>query len=783
MKAKGARTMAITLLCGLALARATAGSEPGPGQPAVEPDYRTANIWWSELPKKWTPVGWKDHLFRYNVLFNGAIVAEPHVNRRTAAWAGQGLLLWPALANPQDEGTIRQGWDAEHDAPVLWTDWSGSAYGNARSMGIRFRQDVFAHVPGSGDVRTGSEPLFAWVRLAIQGVDAKPGLPKTYTFPYKMHGPAIGRSMVGASNLSYKWQPYPRRLSFRPAAAGSSWGVVTEPDGTIRLAAACRKGCRIEFHASGEDVALHIEFDVQPGSCADLLLPMIPTFRDQVEKEWTLGYDGALAESDAYWRRLPVTAATVDVPEKEVTLAIRHYLKMAEVIAEKDPSTGDCCTLTGAWTYANVWSTPNSMLLALLLDPLGYHPQAERYLAVFAKHQGQTVPPGKTYQPHPGYLGTPKVYQAINWLSDNGALLWAFSQHALLSGDKQFIEAHTPTIIKSCEWIRDARKVTGHGGIEGILPGAVATDERKEVQSIWNDGWNYKGLTTAVRLLKRIRHPRAGEFEAEAKEYREAFQRAYREVAAQVPMWTDRRGNRRIRAPRNVSGDATWGLDHAFYLDVGPLFLVFSGLLDADDPLMQSARLWFREGPPRESYQDNGNCWQPPSLQHEISSCEPCYSWVYFHSWQLADRPKYLEGMYSLFAGASSQQTYTVCETRGGITAVTPCLPAVWLARLAAIDDQIRDGELHLLRLMPLAWLRPGQEARFENLPTEYGVVTLRAGLSSDGRALEVAFQPRYRTPPARAVLHIPPIPGLAAVRLNGQLLAWDQRQESLTLP
>ena len=55
--------------------------------------------------------------------------------------------------------------------------------------------------------------------------------------------------------------------------------------------------------------------------------------------------------------------------------------------------------------------------------------------------------------------------------------------------------------------------------------------------------------------------------------------------------------------------------------------------------------------------------------------------------------------MYSLFAGASSRQTYTVCETRGGITGVTPCLPGVWLARLAVIDDQIRDDELHLLRL------------------------------------------------------------------------------------
>ena len=538
----------------------------------------------------------------------------------------------------------------------------------------------------------------------------------------------------------------------------------------------------MDFHQGEKEVSVGIEFDVQQGNDADLLIPMIPTAPEVVEKEWTLGYDQALVQADAYWRRVPATAATIDVPEEEISLAIRNYLKMAEVIAEKDPATGDYCTLTGAWTYANVWSTPNSMLMALLLDPLGYHIQAERYLAVFAKHQGTTVPPGKTYKPHPGYLGTPKAYQAINWLSDNGALLWAFSQHALLSGDKKFIEAHTPTIIKSCEWIRDSRKLTSHGGIEGILPGAVATDEGKQVQSIWNDGWNYKGLTTAVRLLKRIQHPRADEFQAEARNYREAFQRAYRAIAAKTPTWTDGAGKVHPRAPRNLSGDETWGLNHAFYLDVGPLFLVFSGLMDADDALIHSNRLWFREGPPRKTYQDAGNCWQTPSLNHEMSSCEPCYTWVFFHSWQLGDREKFLEGMYSLFAGASSQQTYTVCETRGGITAVTPCLPGVWLARLAVVDDQIQEDELHLLRLMPLAWLRTDKEARFENIPTEYGVVSVKAGLSSDGRELNVTFAPNYRSVPSRTVLHVPPVKGLAAIRLNDQSLAWDGKQESILL-
>jgi hypothetical protein len=759
---------------------------------AAEPDYRLASQWWSELRRKWTPVGWKNHLFRFDVLFNGAIAAQPDLNRRTVQWSGQGMLLWPSAADPADYGPIPQGWSAGHDAPLLWTDWglSQSSGTDAKRRpengtvpfgrpGLRLRQEVFAHIPGGEDVKTGVEPLFAWVRLSIQCPEPKADLPKKHNFTWTIYAPTLDRSMFGAENLHYHWAPYPRKLSFQAAAPGRRPAIL-EPDGKVRLAVALQKGCTVAFHTPGKAPGLDLDFDVQQGNCVDLLVPMIPTPQDVVEKELLLGYEGALAQADAYWRQVPRTAAAIDVPEEQLTQAIRQYVKLAQVIAEKDPASGDYANLTGAWTYADVWSTPSAMTLAMLLDPMGYHPQAERYLAVFKKYQGSTVPPGKALRSHPGYLGTPKVYQQINWLSDNGALLWAFSEHALLSGDEAFTAAYAPAIVKSCEWIRDARASTGHGGIEGILPPAVATDEGQQVQSVWNDGWNYKGLTTAVRLLKRIKHPRAAEFEAEARQYRAKFRSALGEVARTTPTWTDAAGKVHPLAPRSLWGDKKFGINHAFYLDTGPLFLVFAGLMDADDELMRSSRAWFREGPPRKTYRDDGNCWQNPSLNHEMSSCEPAYSWVFFHSWQLGQRAKFLEGMYSLFAGASSRQTYTVCETRGGITGITPCLPNVWLLRLAVIDDQVREDELHLLRLAPLAWLGADKEARFENMPTEFGVVSLTAALSPDGRELRVTFTPKFRTAPKRLVLHVPPVEGLTAIRLNNQPLAWDGKQPAV---
>jgi len=98
---------------------------------------------------------------------------------------------------------------------------------------------------------------------------------------------------------------------------------------------------------------------------------------------------------------------------------------------------------------------------------------------------------------------------------------------------------------------------------------------------------------------------------------------------------------------------------------------------------------------------------------------------------------------------------------------------AIYLARLAMADDQLHPGELHLLRLMPAAWLKPGSSAVFKGLPTEFGPVTLKTRMAPDGKTLAVIFQPAFRKDqaPRRIVLHMPPVAGLRTLKLNGKTL------------
>jgi hypothetical protein len=126
--------------------------------------------------------------------------------------------------------------------------------------------------------------------------------------------------------------------------------------------------------------------------------------------------------------------------------------------------------------------------------------------------------------------------------------------------------------------------------------------------------------------------------------------------------------------------------------------------------------------------------------------------------------------MYSLFAGSVSRQTQTACETRGGVTGVIGSHLPVYLARLAVLDDQISENELHLLRLVPLAWLSSETGLILERMPTEFGPVDLRARLEDEGKTLKVSFEPAYRVSPDKVVLHIPPVEGLTRVVVNGEV-------------
>jgi hypothetical protein len=748
----------------------------------AEPNLKTAEQWWPDLTDYWTPVGWKHHRFRYNVFFDGTIYADPALSQTAQQWEGQGVQIrvQPIPGNVgqqfpryrgryflEDDNSARQGWST-NQTPVLWTEWSRN--------GLLLHQHIFAHTPGSKPVQNGLEPLFAWVRLSVH--DTCPGLPvpKRYGFALQLNAPHVRNTMAVRRNIVmvHEKAPYPRALTSEEEKYDRQAGFrVLEPDGKVRLGIAPGADVEARFlPAEGDalDPLLYIGLEARPGNYVDVLVPMLPTERAVFDQELANGYQAALNESEAFWAQRPQTAAVIDVPETYINDTLRQFERFAEVLSERVPETGRNVTLSGSLVYVRVWATPTGKLVSMFLDPLGYHDLAGEYIEPFIEAQGTRKPPSKFLDTHPGYLGSPESFKSIDWMADHGSLLFAIANHALMASDPELKKRYVNPAVKACEFIQHARRVKGHGGVEGILPPARYSDRADMTQGVWSDGWNYKGLVTAARFLRQVNHPRAAEFTSEADDYKRTYLAAFRKAAAKTDTWTDSQGNVHQFVPTSLHGAVEESARHGFYLDTGPMILVFAGLLDVDDPLMKSALKWFREGPVQRYAHFGWNHYQVGFLRHEMSSSIPGYSWNVFHNHQSGDRKHYLEAMYSQYAGAISRQTKTVCESRGGVTGrITHADTPFYLARLAVVDDLIADNELHLLRICPLAWISSDRETKFEKMPTAYGPVSLRWRLSEDGKMLRLGYNHQFHQAPRKVILHIPPVGGLNEVVINGK--------------
>ncbi len=795
---------------------ATAVAPAAAGLAGIEPDIELAKLWWPNPRNVWTPIGWKDHLFRFNVTYNGSVIGAPSPlarrikyfdqnNKETqeleadrlqldmTPWGGPAFTKNKSAAQPmpdlypghfyvyrEDQGLYgrgRQSW-AEQPTPVLQTDWTFS------EAGLVLRQSVFAHAMNGADVVTGQESLFAWIRLEVIAADPRLVNPDhdygfairvcrayyTQELPYNFQD---GIVLTGFPELApFTYTRWTKALSAGAMTGFSMW----QPRGPQLGVLAMNGAPAPVFSQRYTDKSIYnIEAKLKPevGAHIDILQCMRPVNEErEFIPEINLGYDGALAASNRYWSRKPATAATVNTPEKYVNDLVTRNVQFSEVVASKVPDQSYSTFLTGSMGYDVLWTTPTSMTSHMFLSPLGYHDVVAKHLELYFGTQGSVKPPGPDYYvKHPGYYATPDTVTAIDWLPDHGAVMLAVSTHALMTGDQAFIDRWLPSLLKACDWIKDACAITNHDGVKGLPPAGGASDEGGSVQSIWATAWIYKGLMTTIRLLKRLNHGRTAELTTFAAGYQAKAVQALDAIGAQAPKWRHPDGKDYPIYPANYSG-AAGIFGEAMRLDTGAMIMVWAGLLPASDARMVKFCDYFRVGPNAKLW-NGGSRKHPldaPVLEHEISSFEPIYSWNIFHSWQLGNRAKFLEGLYSLAAGGISPQTYIPFEHRGGMSASLGTHATIFsLIRLAVVDDNLSETDLNLLRLCPMAWLSTDQDTVFDKMATVYGPVSLKFRRTGTTQ-LTLTWTAAWRSKPGRLLVHAPP--GFTSLVVNGTTYA-----------
>ena len=412
LRHKGSGSLMLALSLNLLAAEAAPAENP---QLVQEPNFELASEWWADLWNIWTPVGWKDHLHRFNVLWNGTVLARPNMNRRSG---GQGLQLsltpdydeWARNFKADklrlDEHTVRQGWN-DDGAPVFWSEWSKN--------GLRIRSEVFAHLPGGGDVQTGNEPLFLWLRVRVHDLD-QARAQSVQDFDLILQSPHLSTDMTMWNNVHFASDRarYPRPLRSEGGDFDPAKGFrVLEGDSHVRLAVAPGGNSGgLGFSTPTDDqpwYRLQLRLPAKKGAHVDVLLPMVCAERPVFDAELALGYEAALSETRRYWQKITATLTRIEVPEADINACIQQSVRFSNLLTEKNPATGKYCKVNGSWTYADLWATPGSMDLVMLLDTLGYHRTVERYLNIFLEEQGTVKAPGPAYELHRGYFSTPAL--------------------------------------------------------------------------------------------------------------------------------------------------------------------------------------------------------------------------------------------------------------------------------------------------------------------------------------------------------------------------------------
>jgi len=104
------------------------------GAMPAEPDVEIASQWWPEMENVGTPIGWKNHRLRANVLYNGMVVIEPrHLPKKGKGVQIEFIPSADGMIPQSPRGYYRladrygptgnQGWNPGA-APVLWTQWN-----------------------------------------------------------------------------------------------------------------------------------------------------------------------------------------------------------------------------------------------------------------------------------------------------------------------------------------------------------------------------------------------------------------------------------------------------------------------------------------------------------------------------------------------------------------------------------------------------------------------------------------------------------------------------------
>ncbi|MEN6606606.1 MAG: hypothetical protein ABFD60_05155, partial [Bryobacteraceae bacterium] len=533
-----------------------------------------------------------------------------------------------------------------------------------------------------------------------------------------------------------------------------------------------------------------------------------------------LDYNAERARVVEYWRSVSAQGIPFRTPEERFNIFAKGLVCRIRISATKDPHSGLYMVPAASYNY-KVYAN-EAVFQSQLLDVIGYHPLARRYLNTWPAVQGSKPFRGSYTDQrgvyHGAKTGDEYDYTASNYNLDHGTVLWSLAEHYWMTRDKSWLKGVTPSLKKAADWIIEQRKLTKvmAGGTRcpeyGLLPAGHLEDNGDWGHWFSVNAYASLGLSEMAKALVEIGDPEATRYRREADLYRSDLRRAVDRAVADAPVirlrdntyvpYVPTRVHQRIRMfgplrtslysryPQRVL--PTYRLSATRELLYGPMILVDTGIYDANESLAR----WVID-----DWDDNVTMSEPLGLH--------VHGWVDENMWfsrggmvfqanlqnpiraylRRGEARAAIRHLYNNFVSCYYPTVNVFTEEYRQWR--SPSGPFYKVPDEAKFVHRLRDmivteynNDLLLAVAIPERWLAPGQDLVVNDAPTHYGSTsfTLRGDVSEVRGTVELPQRNPYRD--AWLTVRVPGGRRLGPVLINGK--PWsdiDVKRSRIRLP
>ncbi|HBP38318.1 MAG TPA: hypothetical protein DD640_06180 [Clostridiales bacterium] len=569
---------------------------------------------------RYTILGWEGVRQKFALRYNGEIFADKHLVKmagRDAAkvrWAGNSIHFRFGTGDPVDfrqrKDASRQ-WMLAPQLPVYLTQWEDRE--------IEFTQTAFGALingPVAGpDGIAGDEDLAALVRLKIRNTTEGRkkivlSLDITPAEELQLEGDdlvALGR-VAPAESVKDGWKvqtyPEPRyRLHFDQKGQGRLKVQPLSEGGIITSAMTIDRNHFTHFGDTPQEpplttaIANALTYEIElPGFASheiDLLIPFTTYSLAGGRKiAGGLSFDRKLEEVAAFWQGFHGRGAQVGLPDPILESFLKAVPWHIMMTANRDPDSGNYLVPAGSYAY-DVCGNEACMQIRLL-DLLGYHRHAEKYLDTFIRTQGAQMPDGNFTSAEGALVAVnfdagEMALGVFGYNLDHGCLMSCLADHYFLSGDRDWLRRAAPCLIQACEFVFRERRATMLADEDGsrihqygLLPMGHLEDNSEWQYWFAVNGQACGGILRIARALADIGHPEAARLECEGKAYRQDIRAAVQRAMEESPVVQIPDGSYIPHVPTRT---AIRGRDWGWFREAGygPLHLVDGLVLDPND--------------------------------------------------------------------------------------------------------------------------------------------------------------------------------------------------------